>query len=190
MRRRTLLGIGAAAAGGWWVAATGADDSGHSSGGGRPDSGFAAPDIDTAAAEQLIRDGIDETRAREGREALAADATLREAAHDHARDMAERDFYGHVNPDGEQPWDRVACQQASETIHRAPYASDAYNAVEGGGQQYDCTTAEGVAKYTVEGWRLSDSHREILLRRAWTRVGLGVVVDAEDDATFVVAMFC
>jgi uncharacterized protein YkwD len=38
---------------------------------------------------------------------LAMDGALRCAAQMHSRDMHERDFFDHRNPDGQEPWDRM-----------------------------------------------------------------------------------
>lgn len=39
---------------------------------------------------------------------LESDEILRSVARLHSLDMAERDFFDHVNPDGEDPFDRIA----------------------------------------------------------------------------------
>src|SRR5690606_32923140 len=38
---------------------------------------------------------------------LTMDPALRCAARMHSKDMSDRDFFSHTNPDGESPWDRM-----------------------------------------------------------------------------------
>lgn len=141
--------------------------------------------INETAAEQRVIERINDRRADAGRQPLRHSDHLQAAAQRHARDMHQRDFYAHENPDGEQPWDRAACQ-ASENIHRGDvmgqlrgYQSD---------ETFDTTTREGVAAYVVSGWVNSGEHRENMLRPRWRTVGVGVVV--EDGEFYTVAMFC
>ena len=50
---------------------------------------------------------MNQDRVSEGLSALRCDLRLAEVARAHSRDMFERDFFDHTNPDGEQPWDRM-----------------------------------------------------------------------------------
>jgi uncharacterized protein YkwD len=100
-------------------------------------------------------------RIAEGLSALSCDLRLSEVARAHSRDMAERDFFDHTNPDGEQPWDRMerhgvrGFRSAGENI-AAGYPSPA--AVE-------------------EGWMNSPGHRANILNDGYTHIGVGLFDD-------------
>ena len=164
MQRRTLLAVSAAA-----LAGCGAE---------------AGDTLDTTAAARRIRARINDVRARVGVGALEPSGALQTAAQAHSRDMHARDFYGHENPDGEQPWDRVACQ-ADEAIHRGEVGRMQNIDSE---QTWNAGTTDGLAGYVVEGWELSRPHRETITDDAYARVGVGVAV--RDAEWFATAMFC
>lgn len=165
MQRRTLLAGVAVAVAGCSSSAT------------------AGPDAD-AAAEQL-RAAINEERQAAGVVELAPSDTLAEAAREHSRDMHQREFYGHENPDGEHPWDRVRCR-ASENIHRGEVAAE----LRGFESEdvFNTTTAEGIAGYVRTGWVNSDGHYQNMTRSEWGEIGVGVYVGA--DEFYATAMFC
>jgi hypothetical protein len=89
-------------------------------------------------------------------EPLAMQPELRCAARVHARDMNDRMFFDHVNPDGEDPGDRIAL---------AGYGAAAW--------------AENIAKGAVTpddavaGWLDSDDHCAILMSSEFTESGVG-----------------
>lgn len=135
-------------------------------------------------AERLAADGINDVRAEAGVERLPVAATLREAAREHARDMSERDFYDHVNPDGEAPEDRVACG-AAENIHRGEIGPLETQDEE---TWYTREPAE-MAGYLVRGWRLSEPHRQNMTQPDYRQLGVGIYVGS-DNEFFASAMFC
>ncbi len=49
---------------------------------------------------------------------LELDGSLRCAARIHSQDMAERNYFSHTNPDGDEPWDRM--ELAASGSRRAP----------------------------------------------------------------------
>jgi uncharacterized protein YkwD len=141
--------------------------------------------INETAAESALLHAINDRRADAGRQRLARSDGLHDAAHAHARDMHEREFYAHENPDGEQPWDRAACR-ASENIHRGDVASQlrGYKS----SNTFDTTTADGISAYVASGWVNSPDHRENMLRPEWREIGIGIVI--QDGEFFATAMFC
>ena len=60
-----------------------------------------------SADEALMLELINDERARAGLSRLTADLDLSDVARAHSRDMASRDYFGHTNPDGESPFDRM-----------------------------------------------------------------------------------
>lgn len=140
------------------------------------------PDRETA--ENALRDKINAEREAAGVHTLAVSDTLATAARDHSRDMDERDFYGHENPDGEGPSDRVPCR-ASENLHRGDIAR-----IRNANSDKTWSTADGeeLAGYVAEGWTISEPHRENMIAVRWQNFGVGIHVgDAEFFAT---ALFC
>ena len=169
MNRRSVLAAGT-------VALTGCT--------GAVDDALEAPDAEEV--ERLIREAINELRATASASGLDASTTLAEAATRHSRDMAERDFYGHENPDGEMPWHRVPCQ-AGEVIHRGDLG-EMRN--QGSDETWYTTDTEGMAGYVIEGWKESASHSQTLTDREWSRVGVGVYIDQDMGEFFATAMVC
>lgn len=98
---------------------------------------------------------------------LILDPELTVIAQAHARDMAERDFFSHVDPDGLTPFDRLAragveYRSAGENIAWYPSAESA-----------------------VQGWIESPGHYENMIRTSFGKVGIGVYKpDPEDPGNF------
>lgn len=147
-------------------------------------TGSARSGPDPRAAETAVRERINDRRADAGIGPLTSATTLVDAARAHGRDMHERDFYGHTNPDGEEPWDRVPCR-AAETIHRGEIGRMANRDSD---RTWSTRQPSELAGYVVEGWRLSDGHRRIMLDGQFGAVGVGVVI--EGGEFFCTAMFC
>ncbi len=89
-------------------------------------------------------------------DALVESGALTCAARVHARDMADRDYFEHEDPDGRLPWHRIADAGFSTVLATELIAhgeTDAHALVE-----------------TV--WLPSDPHCGALAAEAWTHVGL------------------
>ena len=95
-------------------------------------------------------------RQKAGCPPLSNNRTLRRVATAHSEDMAERDFFSHTNPDGEDPGDRAAA---------AGYDGYAGENIAMGYQS---------AKAVVEAWMESSGHRENILNCSSTEIGVGV----------------
>jgi uncharacterized protein YkwD len=109
--------------------------------------------------EQLEAEVVELTnqeRAAAGCGAVDVDDRLAAAARGHSEDMVARDFFDHVNPDGDGPGDRARAAGydwlASENI------------------AWGYRTAEDV----VAGWMNSDGHRRNLLDCDVVAIGVGV----------------
>ena len=139
---------------------------------------------DAAEAESMIVDHINDARESAGGGSLAVDDDLRAAARDHSRDMYDRGFFDHVDPNGRGPDDRVACR-AGETLHSGDLGT--MQNIDGS-ETWNTRQTDELAGYVDEGWRNSQQHREILVDPAWRWVGVGVYIG--DDEFFVTAKFC
>jgi uncharacterized protein YkwD len=99
---------------------------------------------------------LNEDRLASGADALLYSLRLELAADRHAHDMAERDFFAHVNPDGKDPGDRA---RLSGFCH--PWVGE--NLAVG-----FPTPGEAQA-----AWMCSPGHRRNLLEPTWRYVGMG-----------------
>lgn len=111
-------------------------------------------------------------RRQHGREPLRRDATLRDVACRHSRDMIERGFFARENPDGQAPHDRVA------EGHRRLVGTTGENIwsrsrTSGRGARNE--SARALAQSIVEGWMQSPGHRENILRPRFSHLGVCAV---------------
>lgn len=88
---------------------------------------------------------------------LTVNPSLHCAARVHSKDMADRDFFDHTNPDGEDPFDRMA---------RAGYGSYAF-------QGENIAAGTMTARDTVDGWLASDGHCANMLGSHYKEIGVG-----------------
>lgn len=95
-------------------------------------------------------------RAAEGRPALICDADLAALARAHSADMCARDYFGHINPDGQGPSDRVSGAGLS---HR--------------GISENIGSGGRTALETHTQWMSSSAHSETILSANYTRIGVG-----------------
>ncbi|MDC0717609.1 CAP domain-containing protein [Nannocystis bainbridge] len=88
---------------------------------------------------------------------LSMDPALRCAARMHSKDMSDRDFFDHTNPDGEPPWDRMG---------KAGYGSysNAGENIAGGSPD---------AAGTMDQWMNSDGHCANIMNPAFEHIGVG-----------------
>jgi len=87
---------------------------------------------------------------------LQTDGGLHCAARLHSKDMADRGFWDHTNPDNEEPWDRM--DRAGYQWSRA-----AENIARGS------TTPEAV----MQGWMNSDGHCANIMNPQLVHIGIG-----------------
>jgi uncharacterized protein YkwD len=88
-------------------------------------------------------------------------------ARDHARDMWERQYFGHVSPEGEDVGGRlreadVSYSFAGENLALAPTVATAHN-----------------------GLMNSEGHRENILEEGFTQMGIGVIDNGVNGKMFV-----
>jgi uncharacterized protein YkwD len=109
-----------------------------------------------AAAEAAVLTLVNAERAKVGCSPVQASRGLSALAGAYSRDMAERGFFSHTDPDGASPWDRAAKAGveglAAENIARG----------------------QADAQAVMESWMNSDGHRANILNCDYTRLGVGV----------------
>ena len=106
---------------------------------------------------------INDARADAGVQPLTL-TLLKLVAIDHSQDMACRDFFDHINPDGEGPADRVS-NGLSES-YPLPYRHISENI---GGRNTPS------ARVQFDSWMDSEGHRKNMLNELDTDVGIGAV---------------
>ena len=106
-------------------------------------------------------------RRKNGLAELVAEPTLALIAREHSSDMANRDYFDHVSPEGKGPGDRVATRHrrlvglASENIGKVSIAG----------------AADLLAEELMAHWMNSPGHRGNILRAGSTHLGVGVTQD-------------
>ncbi len=128
-------------------------------------------------------------RTRNGKEAFLHSPALREAAFGHAKDMAEKDFHSHVNPD--DPKKRTLVQRLDLVGIRRCAMSENVAFVPGRKYPITKTTASGgevevdpenvprahtylsFARQVVDNWMESPGHRKNLLSDQMRYLGCG-----------------
>lgn len=159
--------------------------------------------IDAGALEARIHELVNAERVKHGLSDLGWDAELAAVARTHSRDMAERGYFAHINPEGEGPLER--CREAGFDVRKIPTGDFQYrlgcaeNLFQGSiektrwysGGAYDHSdyyTLEELAIQCVSGWMESPGHRENILTGYWLAEGIGIVI-APDGKVYVTQNF-
>lgn len=129
----------------------------------------------TEMSRSALLSGTNNARAANGLAPLNLDSQLNSSAQAKAQDMADKDYWAHVSPDGTQPW--YFFDQAGYVYVRA-----------GENLAYGFTTSQGV----IDGWMNSPSHRDNVLGDYYD-VGFGIVnapnYQSSGEETIVVAHY-
>lgn len=132
-----------------------------------PQGASAAAVADSPLAAEILN-AVNASRATRGVAALTGDATLQRAASVHAADMMLRDFYGHHNPDGQGPRERVLAVSPDFK------GSVAENIQMVDGASYAAMNDAQLAKVLVDKWATSPQHRRNMQSPDLTRSGIGI----------------
>jgi len=122
---------------------------------------FVLEDVETFVFER-----VNEVRTGLGLRTLASDPILTTIARNHSRDMLERDYLGHINPEGKGPVQRVGedhrrlVGEVSENVWSALLLTG--------------TSPSRVADRILDAVMASEGHRRNMLARELTHLGLGV----------------
>lgn len=130
----------------------------------------------TDVSPQALLDGTNHQRLQAGESNLELNAQLTAAAQAKANDMAKRNYWSHVTPDGQQPWSFIATSGYN-------YQSAGENLAYGFGTSSQIVTA----------WMHSAEHRANIMNRAYKDVGFAVAntpnYQGTGPETIVVAMY-
>ncbi|GAB5521150.1 MAG: hypothetical protein RhofKO_34010 [Rhodothermales bacterium] len=150
--------------------------------------------------ERAIHDEVNRVRQARGLRPYRWSTSLNVLARLHSEDMGRRDYFAHVNPEGEAPKDRadrlglVAQRNSGRSMnygigenlfythryHRIRTVTDA----NGTRQSIDWKTVDDLANEAVQGWMKSPGHRANLLDADFREHALGVAFD-QDNRVFV-----
>ena len=117
--------------------------------------------------EQEVFARVNAERTSHGLSALLPEQGLQIAARAQNEDMTRRNFFAHVNPEGEGPGDRVSWR------HRQLVGEAGENLWLGSGDGHYYPSAAEI----VASWMKSPGHRENILRREFTHMGVAVALD-------------
>ncbi len=119
-------------------------------------------------AEQLVFKATNEFRLKNNLQPLIWDQRLSDIAFGHSADMIVRNFFDHVNPDGQAPTERIHRQ------HRQFIGNTAENvSVIVGSPPLSPAL---ISEQAMSGWLKSPLHRANILERAYTHIGIGVAL--------------
>jgi uncharacterized protein YkwD len=111
---------------------------------------------------QVMLARVNAGRASAGVPPVRGCGALRRSAQGYAGVMASADAYGHIGPDGSQPWDRIRAQGYAWRTAAEDIAA---------GQ----TSIDEV----VEGWITSPGHYVNLVNPAFQHIGFGYAINAK-----------
>jgi uncharacterized protein YkwD len=140
---------------------TGPIGAGTNGGGTGPARPAPAAPVSGPAAVQQMAQLVNAHRQSHGCPALEWLPAAAEAAQAHSTDMARRDYFDHVSPEGQRPWDRLVARGVS-------YRRMAENIA---------WTPRGGAQLTLRGWIDSPGHRQNLENCTFTHHGIGLQDD-------------
>lgn len=143
-------------------------DPGGNNGGGGNGAGNASAEV--LALEDQAFDLVNDERAAMSLAPLQHDDALRAVARAHSEDMVARAFFSHVNPDGDDPFDRMS---AAGITFSAAAENIAWNL----GYADPAGTA-------VVGWMNSAGHRANILNGNYLLTGMGVAIDGNGGVYF------
>ena len=156
------------------------------------DGSFVLNEVET---ERLIFKETNRVRKERGVGVVGRVNDLSGAATEHAGNMAENEYVGHVTPEGEDVGDRYvgSCDpEESDGYTEQRYSENAaavsFDEPLDDWNNTELEDEEEVAEFVVEAWMESDDHRENLLQEGHDGVGIGVRF--RDGKVFAVQAFC
>jgi uncharacterized protein YkwD len=146
----------------------------------------------TASLASTIHRLINDERRKDGLQPLQWDPALANIALSHSKDMAERDYFDHISPEGEDFADRYAENgyrletQIGDRIYvggenlflNNVVRTYTYDEITNEVLEYQYNSLDELARSTVQGWMESQGHRENILT-PFTREGIGIFVTDE-----------
>lgn len=162
--------------------------------------------LDGKALEKEVHQLINAERVNHGLPRLEWNEQITAIARAHSEDMAQRDYFSHDNPEGENPTDRAIaadypCRKSlgggtfsyglAENIWRGwEFSSYTYGP---SGTHYVWMSQTQLAKQAVSSWMGSSGHRKNILTEQYDRTGIGVgfgTAGGKQYAVYLTQNFC
>lgn len=121
--------------------------------------------------KQLLTDGVNMERAKQGVAPLRYHKNLEDSAQKHAFDMEIRDYFSHENPEGQRSGDRI--KETGYGVINAQECRCSYKVYLGENIAKGQKTVEQV----IREWMESESHREAMLSKDYQEIGVGITGD-------------
>lgn len=163
----------------------------------RVDSGF-----DSNLVEKYIYEFTNDERQKRGVSSLSRITTIDSIARNHSLDMSNRIYFSHTTPEGLDPTDRgnkagYNCRKDYGSYYSVGLAENIYQTytyssymTKGIKSSYHWVAdEETLAKEIVDGWMDSQGHRENILEKKYTNIGVGVAIN-EDETVYATQNFC
>jgi uncharacterized protein YkwD len=162
-----------------------------------------APVIDHSALEARIHEQINAQRQQNGLSDLSYDSFLADIARGHSYDMVLRNYFDHVDPDGNNAKARgdeagYPCIRGyrnyytkglSENLYQGHRGSTYLTEPNGTIVTNTWNSLDQIANMAVNGWMNSEGHRKNILNGNFQQEGIGVAFSA-DDKIYVTENFC
>ncbi|GAB4482200.1 MAG: hypothetical protein OHK006_00020 [Thermodesulfovibrionales bacterium] len=157
-------------------------------------------DFDSRRLAETIHGLVNKERGRKGQRPLVWDEWLFTIAANYSRDMAERRFFSHADPDGRTFTDRYrddgyeckvkqgnVTSLGGENIAQTGLYRSAVT--RGGKTSYNWLAEEEIAAAVVKLWMNSKGHRQNILTPYFRKQGIGVFI-TPDRKVYVTQNFC
>jgi uncharacterized protein YkwD len=148
-----------------------------------------AQTLNLSKVAKITYQKANEARIAHGLQPLMWNDKLAQIAQAHSDDMARRQYFSHVSPDGVDNIDRFerAGMDCTVRMNDGSWTNGSENIVRGTGAGTD---EEYLAERSVSGWMSStEGHRENLLREYWVSTGIGFAI-GEDGYFYGTQVFC
>ncbi|MDO8555855.1 MAG: CAP domain-containing protein [Nanoarchaeota archaeon] len=124
-------------------------------------------------------------------------------ARTHSLDMADRQYFAHVSPEGKSLRDRyhaagyehrVFTHRSGNTLYYAfggenIFQTNLARLVWNDGSVAEYQTKEGIIAQVVDGWMHSPGHRKNILTKYWQHEGIGVAVHTGNRKVYITENF-
>jgi len=158
------------------------------------------PKVTASSLEKKVHALINREREKHGLATLAWDDSLSGIARGHSRDMAKKNYFSHVSPEGRDFTYRYekagyACGVAvGQTIYQGAeniFQNNLYDSVTtiNGREYYDWNSEDKIAETTVAGWMKSPGHQKNILTPHWGKEGIGIFISS-DGKVYITQNFC
>lgn len=126
------------------------------------------PKVLNPQVEDLLVKETNEVRKKKKRVLLTVNPLLRKAATDHSRDMMNRHYLSHFSPEGKSVLDRVG--RYVHEIHTS--VGENLHTIQSG---HGLSDPQAIAHLMMSDWMHSPSHRDNIISKQFTQVGVGCV---------------